>query len=192
MTLSTVFFIGHLVGLILGLGSATVGDTIVFRALKTKRLSTAEFQLLQTISRLIWLGLTILILSGIGLVLIKFQSLADYHIPAKLWLKFILTAIIAANGLFIHYRIYPLLAQSLDQPLEKTPLASHFKALTRSGAISVISWWSAFLLGSLRGLPFSLFELFAVYLSMITIGLVIAPAIGQLLFARPVSKNSPI
>ena len=95
MSLSNILVIGHLIGLIIGLGAATVGDTIFFRALKNKRLATEEFSLLQTISRLIWIGLTILILTGIGIVLVKWQTVAGYHIPAKLWLKFILTGILA-------------------------------------------------------------------------------------------------
>ncbi|MBI4175141.1 hypothetical protein HY523_00825 [Candidatus Berkelbacteria bacterium] len=190
MSLTNLFVILHLVGLVIGLGSATVGDAIFFKALRTKRLAAEEFTLLQTISRLIWIGIAILILSGIGLVVVKFQTVAGYHIPAKLWLKFILTGIIAGNGLFIHYRIYPLLAQSVDKPLATSPLAKHLRALTISGAVSLISWWSAFLLGSLRGLPLSFIELLGIYLVIILVGVITAPVIGMALFKQSSSKST--
>lgn len=182
MTLGTVFVISHLIGLVFGLGSATVGDVLFFRALRNRQFSEDEVDNLHTIGLLTWIGLSILILSGIGLVWWKFATIADYTIPAKLAAKLTIVVIIALNGLFIHRLTIPLLRQSIGKSLEKTVFFQSSRLIFASGALSLTSWWSAFLLGGLRKIEFSYLEWLAIYGAVLAIAIIASQLIHHRLF----------
>lgn len=59
----------HFVGLALGVGGVTVAMVISIRAEKDKELAPAVMKLMGSISKLIWLGLILLIISGVGVTM---------------------------------------------------------------------------------------------------------------------------
>lgn len=169
MDLGDLFLILHLVGVVFGLGSASIGDIVFLRALRAGRITRENFATIEVVGRLVWVGLGILILSGIGLVWYHFANIPDWVIPAKLWAKLTLVLVITANGLLIHSRILPLIHASLDQPLEMTPLGRSLRLAGTSGAISLTSWWVTFVLGGFRSLDLDYGTIMAIY-AMLLVG----------------------
>ncbi len=147
----TVFL--HLVGLALGFGGALVSDVMFFSSIKDKRISKQELHFMQLGGRMVWIGLIILFLSGIGLVWFKPALLAS----SKFLLKMVVVTVIAINGAVFHLRHLPHLRDHVELPFHNSEsFLARSHLLTISGAISVVSWFSAAFLGSLPGVPFVL------------------------------------
>jgi hypothetical protein len=63
-----ILYIIHILGVTFGLGGATTSDLLFFRALRNKKIDASEFALLKTASLVVWAGLILLILSGLGMI----------------------------------------------------------------------------------------------------------------------------
>ena len=89
----------HLLGLALGLGGATIADVFFFRFIKNRKISYSETGVLHTLSQVIWLGLGLMVASGLGLYLPAAEALNG---SGKFLAKMIVVAVIIANGLFLN------------------------------------------------------------------------------------------
>jgi hypothetical protein len=169
----------HNVGFILGLGGATITDVFFFRFLKDGVISEGEKQTMDTLSNVIWIGLAILIVSGLMLYL---PEQARLGASSKFLLKVVVVGVITLNGVFLNIRVAPRMRQL---SLARTVPARHFRRLAFAlGAISITSWYTAFFLGSLRSINLALREGVAVYL-----GLVITAVIGAMVYEWIVSHH---
>ena len=96
-----IFRFLHLVGLAFGLGGATIAAVISRKAEKDKELGKVVMKLMPSISKVIWLGLILLIISGGGLsIYVKWPI--DKNI---LLLKHVLVAWLFVIGIFIGSRV---------------------------------------------------------------------------------------
>lgn len=169
----------HNIGFILGLGGATITDVFFFRFLKDGVISEGEKQTMDTLSNVIWVGLTILIVSGVMLFL---PEQARLGVSSKFLLKVVVVSVVTINGVFLNILVAPRM-RSLS--LAQTPPARHFRKLAFAlGAISITSWYTAFFLGSFRSINLALREGIAVYL-----GLVIAAVVGSQIYEWIVSHH---
>jgi uncharacterized membrane protein len=138
----------HNIGFVLGLGGATITDVFFFRFLKDNTISTEEKNTMDTLTNIIWIGLTILIVSGICLFL---PEQARHSISSKFLLKMVVVAVIVVNGVLLNMFVGPYMRRL---SFEGTPPAKHFRRLAFAlGGISFTSWYVAFFLGSLRNIP---------------------------------------
>lgn len=64
-----ILLVLHIIGVSLGVGGATITDVFFFRFLKDYKIPHKEAKVLDIISEVVWVGLTILVLSGLGLYL---------------------------------------------------------------------------------------------------------------------------
>ena len=166
MELSLIFLIVHLFGVALGAGGAFASDMMFLYSVKDERISEAEIAFLKLGSKMVWLGLGLLVISGIGLFALK----PDFYLTSpKFLLKMTIVGIIILNGAFFHLLHIPRLMRhsgehfpSSDEFTRKRPY------LVASGAISFVSWSSAIVLGALKKVPFSYIELFAVYMILLS------------------------
>jgi uncharacterized membrane protein len=67
MVMLELFNFLHFIGLVFGLGGATIATIISIKADKDKDIAKAFGKIIPTISKLIWIGLILLIISGIAL-----------------------------------------------------------------------------------------------------------------------------
>lgn len=67
MVFYEIFDFLHFIGLIFGVGGATIANIISRKAEKDKDVSKASVKIMPSISKLIWIGLLLLIISGIAL-----------------------------------------------------------------------------------------------------------------------------
>jgi uncharacterized membrane protein len=135
----------HNLGFILGLGSATLTDVFFFRFLKDNTISQDEKEIMDTFSSVIWVGLAILIVSGIALYVPEQERLLA---SSKFLLKLVVVSVVIFNGVLLNMLVAPHMRRL---SFEGTVPARRFRRLAFAlGGISIVSWYSAFLLGSLR------------------------------------------
>ena len=144
----TLWLMVHNVGFIIGLGAATVTDVLFFRFLKDHQISEEEKGTMDTLSSMIWIGLAILIISGIMLYVPSAERLA---MSAKFLLKLVVIGVILFNGILLNIYVAPRLR---GLSFAGTRPETHFRRIAFIlGGISIFSWYSAFILGALRSIP---------------------------------------
>jgi hypothetical protein len=172
----------HNIGFILGLGGATITDVLFFRFLKDYRITQQEKGTMDTLSNIIWVGLLVLIVSGIMLYLPEQARLGE---SPKFLLKLVVVSVLLINGILLNLLVAPRMRSF---SLAQTAPAKHFRRLAFAlGGISIASWYTAFILGSLRHINLPLREGVAVYTSIL-----IAVVIGSQIYERIVVHNGII
>ena len=184
----TALVILHLIGMSFGVVGASISDMLFFKAIKDGVIDKREFAIFQFFGKIIWAGLFIAVVSGIGFLVwyvaqdITVAGSGDAKIDnPKIWAKVTIVGIIALNGLVLHRRILPLLRDSVGKPLVKTDIMKHLTLVLTSGAVSITSWWSAFMIGAWSGLNFTLssWALLALYAVIVCCAIGIANIVGR-------------
>lgn len=192
MTIQTILIILHIIGTALGAGAATVTDYLVFKFSKDAKIDKDEFQILHTISNLIWAGLFILLLTGFGFIslhLADFGSVRDVYSLDKIWAKLTIVIILTINGFFVHYYVLPTLKKRLGKTLNTPSVLKKSFFLFSPGAISAISWYSALILGGWRGLEATYTEIMAVYAIILAGAIVTSNIAGRYLLSATTDKK---
>lgn len=151
----------------LGLGAATVADVFFFKFLKDLKISEGEADILRTISDVIWFALATLIVSGIGLYVADAETLNQ---NPKFLVKTLVVLILVVNGAFLNLIISPRLVKisfGREHAHEAGELRRFRRLAFALGAISITSWYSAFLLGILRHTELGFSALFLIYLFVV-------------------------
>ncbi len=167
----------HAVSSAIGLGAATTADFLFIRFLKDFKISEKEKQTLDFISQLIWFSLGLIILSGIGIYLTRMEEL---HQSSKFLVKSIIVLIIVINGTFLNLLISPHLIkisfdlQNNNDKKEVNRITRMRKIAFALGAISIISWYSAFILGELSKVNLSFLAILGIYLIFLIVGIVLS------------------
>lgn len=150
----------HIIGVALGFGGAMVGDAMFFSSIRDKKFTTTELRFMKLGGKLIWLGIAILIASGIGLVYITPELLQS----SKFLTKMVIVAVIIVNGVIFHGYHIPNIHKNLNKSTKTTPFfQKKGYLLTMSGGVSVVSWLSAAFLGSLSWISLSFLQLLGIY-----------------------------
>lgn len=173
-SLNSIFTIIHLFGIILGAGGSLVSDGIFFTSLKDKIISKDEFQIIRMSSNFVWAGLLILVLSGVGLFTQNVEMLSSSE---KFLSKMTVVGILILNGILFHLVHIPFLKKYMGKVLlskVKPPSDKLISFVFVSGVISVTSWVSAVLLGSLRSFSYSYFTFLSIYTLTIGLGILIS------------------
>ncbi len=148
----TLLTIGHLLGLVLGLGGVALLDLYLLRFIRGARIAPADVDLVHFVSRLVAAGLALLWASGVGFLLLDAAhggtALADPKLHAKLLIVLVLTG----NGLLLHARVLPLFARQVGRGLFEALTGRERALVIASGAVSAASWYTPFLLGAVREL----------------------------------------
>lgn len=170
----------HIIGTAFGVGGATVGDFMFFRILKNKTITKTEVDIWEIIARVIWFGLLILVFSGFGfLILARFQGYAPHLIyNAKFLVKYTIVFIIFINGLMFHWKVFPVLRDSVGQSLRAEPFLGKSRLIFTVGAISIVSWYATLILGAWRDLNLSYLSIFGIYLIALALAIAAANIIG--------------
>ena len=190
MSLFLTFF--HILGVALGVGGATISDILFFKALKDKRISTDEFALLHTLGYVLWAGLTLLFLSGLGFVLSQLLTTgtSTYLVSDWFWAKMTIVFILFCNALVMHWRVFPFMTDHLNQTLNYRAVRSHVILLACTGVVSIISWYSALTLGVTRGLDFTYPLLINIYLVLLFGGILVAYTLFLVsVFPKPLPRG---
>lgn len=177
--IKTVYTIIHLFGIAIGAGGAFASDLIFFKSVKDGKLSSTEFGFMQMGSKMVWVGLAILFISGILLFSLDTDR---YLASSKFLAKVTIVAVIIANGILLHFKFIQKFKEStregempIGEYIESNPL------VLVSGAVSAVSWSFAIILGAFRGIPYSYWMILDVY-----VAIVLAGALFVLLFQKKI------
>ena len=157
-----VLILFHILGVALGAGAAFTGDLTFITSVRNKRITSSEFRIMRLTSRIVWIGVIMLILSGVGLVLLRPEIFLH---SGKFWAKMTVLGIIISNGLLFHFYHLPTIKKSIDKTFAASlPLIKKRGWLVGSGAVSVLSWNFVIILGVLHKTPFSFGQFLGTYL----------------------------
>ena len=96
ISVKTVVLIGHIVGVAMGAGGATMSDTLFLTSVFDNYIDPSEYKLLKVASKIVVLGLIILCLTGGTFFLIG-------SVPGeRFWAKLTIVAIATVNGYLMH------------------------------------------------------------------------------------------
>lgn len=144
----------HLVGLILGLGAATLLDLVIARFLVKNRVTSDYCQVVEFSSKVVSIGLALLWLTGLSFLVLYAVSDPVKLTNQKIWAKMIVVGILTLNGVFIHRTVLPVMRSQIGRGLFDRLLPRERSLLLASGAISVTSWYIPMLLGAFPQLNF--------------------------------------
>lgn len=174
----------HALAAALGMGTVLVTDVFFMKFLKDYKISQSESDILDTLSQIVWFALGMLILTGIALYI---PAASEYLMKTKFVAKLFIVGVITVNGVLLNLLVAPKLVkisfgeESVDHPGELHHLR---KMAFAFGGVSIVSWLSVFILGSLRSLPLSVGAILGIY-----VALVLAAVIGSQIFDHKVSQH---
>ncbi|MEX2012824.1 MAG: hypothetical protein WD967_00300 [Candidatus Levyibacteriota bacterium] len=172
INLQLVFLITHIFGAVLGAGAAFTGDFIFLTSVRDKHLSSSEARIMDMTSRVVWIGILVLLLSGIGLVTQRPEIFLNSE---KFWAKMTIVGIIVANGLVFYSLYKPVFRRSIGKEfLQSSEIIKMRAWIVMSGAVSAISWSFAIILGVLGRVPFSYFQIIGFYAAILTVAVGVA------------------
>jgi len=170
------FLMMHIFGAVLGAGAAFTSDFIFLNSVRDKHLSNSEARIMDMTSRIVWVGILILLLSGIGLVTQRPEIFLNSE---KFWAKMTIVGIIVANGLVFHFLYKPVFRRSVGKEFSQSSEIIKMRHwIVASGAVSAVSWSFAIILGVLGRVPFSYNQIIGFY------ALILTGAIGAAVLLR--------
>ncbi len=169
LDLKSIFTLGHVLGVLIGAGAAFTGDFLFLRSVRDQVITEQEMLQIRRTSKIVWLGLAIIILFGIGLFSL---DPSRYLASAKFLIKMSAVAILTINGIAFHFLHIPRLIRHIGLDLRTSQeFLEKRNYLLISGAISSTSWALALILGILNSVPFSYVEGLGMYLLLLTVAI---------------------
>lgn len=184
----SLFAIAHILGMALGLGGATIVDILFFKFLKDFRISEWEADVMRALSEIIWFALSVVVLAGFFLYFPEADALNQ---SPKFLAKMLVVLAIIINGAFLNLFISPKLVEiSFREEHDRAPggLRRIRKLAFALGAVSLVSWYSAFILGMIREIAAGFSAIISVYLIAVLIGVVISQ-LAERSFAKRATNN---
>jgi hypothetical protein len=152
----------HLFGVAVGVGTATVTDILFFKFMRDSKMSKWEARIMNSLSPVVWAALAILAVSGAVMFLQDTERLLQ---SSKFLTKMLIVAILILNGAILNMVVGPRLHKiSMPGSIRKLAFAL--------GAVSLTSWYSAFLLGMLRNVPLGLPVLLTAYAFFLLVAII--------------------
>lgn len=142
------FLTAHILGMVLGLGGATIADILFFRFLKDYKISAKECDVLNLLKRVILGALALIIISGLALYV---SDVARYDASGPFRAKMLIVGIITMNGIALHLIVAPHLLR-LDLHRHQERYRSWRRIAFMLGGVSVCSWYSAFFIAMLKSI----------------------------------------
>lgn len=155
----------HALAAAVGLGAANVVDALFLRFLKDFRVNEEENGVLKILSEVIWVALGAIILSGIGILFAN----PELALSPKFLAKATIVGIIVLNGALLNLLIAPNLTR-INFGTWTSRDGRFLRRVRRiafvSGAVSIVSWYAAFILG-MSDPSASYGEMMALYLAIL-------------------------
>lgn len=167
--LKQIFTSLHIIGAVIGAGAAFMSDATFLKSIRNRNIDKIEFSFLNLFSKFVWGGLGLIVLSGVGL----FALHPDVYIASSKFLaKMSIILIIVLNGVLFHALHIPYIKKSWNQKLFSFVPKGEGAVIALSGAVSLVSWMSALVLGSWRNVPYGYLDIMAVYVFIVSCGMV--------------------
>lgn len=162
--LHTFLLIGHIVGVAIGAGGATMSDVLFVTSIGDNRIDRSELRLLKIASKIVVAGLVLLTVTGIGFLLTGSPT------SPRFWAKMTIVLVAALNGFVMHKLLFPIFERCVRDGIavSSAKFTRYAPLLVIAGPISAISWYSAIILGIWRTLTLTYAQYMIVYGFLIT------------------------
>jgi YVTN family beta-propeller protein len=182
--LKQIFTSLHIIGAVIGAGAAFMSDATFLKSIRNENIDKIEFSFLNLFSKFVWGGIGLIVLSGVGL----FTLQPDVYVSSSKFLaKMTIVLIIVLNGVLFHALHIPYIKKSWKQKLFASLPTGEGAVIALSGAVSMVSWMSALVLGTWRSVPYGYLEIMAVYVFIVSCGMV-----GALITLKKMLKREDI
>ncbi len=158
-----IVLIVHILGAMIGIGSATVTDYLHLKSLKNHRLERTLLGIYPLLSGLIIASLLVIIASGFILVWIEPELLGK----SLFRLKMFLVLVLMVNGYFLRTCIYPHFRSDVLHNHPKEDAKSLMYSSSITGSISIVSWYTIFILAATKSYGYSVGSVLNVYVTAI-------------------------
>lgn len=176
----------HVIGVAIGVGGATATYLVFLKAIKADHLSEHRFEAFEALSKMVWTGLAILIFSGtLALWLNQAEHQTSFIPSEKVWAKLFIVLILLVNGILMNLREVPLIRSWVGKKHLRREINKHRNLFFTTGAISLVSWYSALFLGAIGRLNYSFELIFGSYIVVVLISI-----IGAMVTAPYILKQS--
>jgi hypothetical protein len=139
----------HLLGIILGLGAATVLDLVIVKFLVTGEIKSDQISIVRFVTGIVSVGLAILWLSGI-LYLAHYAAFDPNKLwNQKVWAKIAIVGVLTINGYFIHHIVLPLMERQVGRALFTGLSRKQCALMLVFGTVSATSWYVPLVLGAM-------------------------------------------
>ena len=132
----TLIRITHIIGTVLGVGATTFAEIFYLKFLKDGEIDPFENDILKVFYRIIRLGLVILVFSGFGYLIVWRQNFLGPQVffSDRFLIKITIILILLAAAFAMNFKLINLRVGS---------------------TITIVSWYTAMILGIWRKIPFS-------------------------------------
>ena len=176
----TIYLILHIFGAILGAGGAFASDAMFFSTIKDGRINHDELRFMKLGGKLVWLGITILIISGILLVS---MDPSKYLMSDKFLSKMTIVVLIIINGGIFHLIHIPHIRDHIGIRFKDSPtFIKRAPLVLASGALSMISWITVVILGMLKDVPYTYIEIMGTYVAIVAVAIIGAMVMKKVIF----------
>lgn len=179
--LRILLMIGHIVGVAVGAGGATMSDVLFLTSLRDNRIDHSELRLLKIASQVVVIGLVLLTLTGIGFLLTGSPP------SPRFWAKMTIVTIASVNGFIMHRKLFPIFEKCAKEGIKvgSADFIQHTPLLIIAGPVSAISWYAAIVLGIWRTAPFTYLQFMTLYGLLLTTTIAISTIAVQMMLHRP-------
>jgi len=178
----TALLILHIGGVALGAGVAFFSAAMFMKVMYDGRVTKNELSFIELASAIVAVGLGILVASGIGLFLLDAEK---YLASSKFLAKMTIVAVLVVNGSIIHAIHLPALQKHLGEFLPTVPgFGLRSVAMYAGGAVSMVSWASALVLGVFRSVPYEYEIIMLVYAALLMLGVLASIPLRMLTFSK--------
>jgi hypothetical protein len=142
----------HLIGLCFGLGGATMLDFWILRWMRWGGLPNEIARTFLFVSKVVSVGLVLLWVSGLGFLAIYAFEAPEKLSNPKIVAKVTVVTVLTLNGWLIHALVLPGVLRDVSRPMFDGVSRLRTGVFLISGAVSGVSWYTAFALGLMREL----------------------------------------
>ncbi len=165
ITIKTIYLIFHVFGAVLGAGGAFASDAMFFKTVKDGVIESTELSFMKLGSKLVWSGVFVLVVSG---VLLFYTDPAYYMASSKFLVKVTIVGVLILNGIIFHFIHLPHITKHVGLRIsESSTFLKKSTFLMASGALSMVSWVATLVLGMLKVVPYSYFQITGLYLFIV-------------------------
>lgn len=169
----------HVIAVVVGMGGALLSDILFSFYAKDKTINKTERTTLEILSKIVWISLVVVILSGACIFL---SDTAKYLTSDKFLAKMTILAVLLANGYILNSYAWKHLLRPGFFTKKRESTARKISFI--GGAVSVISWLSVCLLGVLDSSPIGYSSILVTYGVLILIGIFTALFVEKKEFER--------
>ena len=178
---SLYIIVAHVLCVAIGLGGATITDVLFFKFLRDLKISNFESRVMNLLSAVIWTALGGIVFTGL---LILLGNPEYYLASSKFLAKMSIVGVLIVNGVVLNVFISPKITKIFSGKGQgSVEIKSFRKWAFACGAVSMVSWYSAFLLGSLQGLNLTYDILILIY-GLLLCGALVGSQLAEKVFVR--------